>query len=202
MNRNSAYLRIFLALSVCVWLHAQDTRKVPKDDKVLYVAADGTGDYYSIQRAIAVAPETGAVISIAPGTYREILTIDKPRIHLRSPYSDAAKTVIVFDKSAGTSGGTMNSATVNVHGDDFLAENLTFENDFNAHHAQVPQGSQALALLVTGDRAIFRNMRLLGNQDTLYAGNKKCANAPCVPSRQYFVDCFIAGNVIAAKANG
>ena len=41
--------------------------KIPEDDHVLYVAADGTGDYYSIQRAIAVAPNTGAVISIAPG---------------------------------------------------------------------------------------------------------------------------------------
>ena len=51
--------------------------------------ASGTGDYYSIQRAIDVAPAEGAVISIAPGTYREVLTIAKPNIHLRSPYADA-----------------------------------------------------------------------------------------------------------------
>ena len=169
--------------------------RIPEDDHVLYVAADGTGDYYSIQRAIDVAPETGAVISIAPGAYREVLTIDKPHLHLRSPYTDASKTVIVFDKSAGANGGTMNSATVNVHADDFLAENLTFQNDFNARHEQVSQGSQALALHVTGDRAIFSHMRLLGNQDTVYAGNRKCANAPCPPSRQYFTECFIEGNV-------
>ena len=62
---------------------------------------------------------------------------------------------------------------------------MTFANDFNRTHEQVPVGSQALALLVTGDRAIFRNVRLLGNQDTLYAGSK----------RQYFVDCYIEGNV-------
>ncbi len=165
--------------------------KIPEDDHVLYVAADGTGDYYSIQRAIDVAPDAGAVISIAPGTYREVLTVDKPHIHLRSPYTDAGKTVIVFDKSAGTSGGTMNSATVNISGDDFTAENLTFQNDFNAHHPQLPQGSQALALRVTGDRAIFRHMRLLGNQDTLYAANKDKDS----PSRQYFTDCYIEGNV-------
>jgi polygalacturonase len=169
---------------------------IPEDDHVLYVAADGTGDYYSVQRAIEVAPDKGAVISIAPGTYREVLTIDKSHIHLRSPYTDASKTVIVFDKSAGTAGGTTKSATVNVTGDDFLAENLTFQNDFNAHHAQVPAGSQALAVNVTGDRAVFRNMHLLGNQDTLYAANKKCsAGATCPPSRQYFTHCLIAGNV-------
>jgi len=93
--------------------------------------------------------------------------------------------VIVADKSAGTSGGTMNSATVNVRADNFTAENVTFANDFNRTHEQVSTGSQALALLVTGDRAVFRNVRLLGNQDTVYAGSK----------RQYFVDCYIEGNV-------
>ncbi len=127
----------------------------------------------------------GAVISIAPGVYREVLKIDKPNIHLRSPYSDPSKTVIVFDNSAGTSGGTFRSATVFVNGDNFLAENLTFANDFNRTHPQLPQGSQALAVAVTGDRAVFRNMRFLGNQDTVYAAKK----------RQYFVDSYIEGNV-------
>lgn len=163
---------------------------------MLYVAADGTGDYYSIQRAIDVALDTGAVISIAPGNYREVLTIDKAHIHLRSPYTDASKTVVVFDKSAGTAGGTTKSATVNIPGDDFTAENLTFQNDFNAHHPQVPVGSQALAVNVTGDRAVFRNMRLLGNQDTLYAATRKCTpGTACPTSRQYFSHCFIEGNV-------
>jgi pectin methylesterase-like acyl-CoA thioesterase len=166
-------------------------------DSRLYVAASGTGDSHSIQRAIDAAPETGAVISIAPGVYRETLRIDKPNIHLRSAESDPNKTVIVFDKSAGTSGGTLHSATVEVRGDNFTAENLTFANDWNATHPQLPQGSQALALLVTGDRAVFRNMRLLGNQDTLYTGSR-CGNAndrPCQPARQYFVDSYIEGNV-------
>ncbi len=176
-------LRLTLVLLAGFGLQAQDTRTV------LYVAADGTGDYYSVQRAIDVAPDTGAVISIAPGTYREVLIIDKPHIHLRSRYPDASKTVIVFDKSAGTAGGTTHSATVNVTGDDFLAENLTFQNDFNARHEQVSQGSQALAVRVTGDRAIFRNVRFLGNQDTLYAASKD------TPSRQYFTNCYIEGNV-------
>ena len=48
----------------------------------------------------------------------------------------------------------MKSATVNIRADDFYAENLTFANDFNATHPQLPQGSQALALLVTGDMTI------------------------------------------------
>lgn len=170
---------------------------VPPEDPTLYVAASGTGDYYSIQRAIDVAPPDGAVISIAPGVYRETLKITKPNIHLRGPYDDPKKTVIVFDKSAGTAGGTLKSATVEVRADNFSAENLTFANDFNATHPQLPAGSQALALLVTGDRAVFRNVRLLGNQDTLYAGSKNCTpdGEPCIPARQYFSNCYVEGNV-------
>jgi polygalacturonase len=172
--------------------------RILPEDPTFYVAASGTGDYYSIQRAIDVAPSTGAVISIAPGTYREVLTVAKPNITLRSPYADPARTVIAFDNSAGTAGGTLASATVNVLADDFVAENLTFANDFNATQPQLPEGSQALALRVTGDRAVFRNTRFLGNQDTLYAGNAECTPSPgrpCAPSRQYFSKCYIEGNV-------
>jgi polygalacturonase len=171
---------------------------VPPEDKTYYVAADGTGDYYSIQRAIDAVPATGeAIILVAPGTYREVLTINKPGIKLRSATPDASKTVVVNDRSAGANGGTLHSATVNVTSDNFFAENITFENDFNRIHPQLPAGSQALALLVTGDRAIFHNVRLLGNQDTVYAGSRNCSpdGSDCLPARQYFSDCYIAGNV-------
>ena len=173
--------------------------EVPPEDPTLYVAADGTGDYYSIQRAIDVAPEEGAVISVAPGTYHEVLTIKKPHIVLRGPYPDASRTVVVAANSSGATGGTLNSATVNVLANDFLAENISFVNDFNRTHPQLPQGSQAVALLVRGDRDIFENVRILGNQDTLYAGVGECtasaAGRVCPVARQYFDHCFIEGNV-------
>jgi polygalacturonase len=172
---------------------------VPPVDNTLYVAADGTGDFYSIQRALDVAPPGGALVLVAPGTYREVLTIAKPNIELRSANPDASKTVVVMDKSAGTAGGTLHSATVNVTADNFRAENITFQNDFNATHPQLPAGSQALALLITGDRAVLHNVRLLGNQDTLYTGSKRCTGEgdarSCIPARQYFSDCYIEGNV-------
>ncbi len=172
--------------------------KIPPEDKTLYVAADGTGDFYSIQRALDMAPKTGgAVLSVSPGVYREVLTVDKPNITIRSANPDPAKTVIVNDRSAGQNGGTLHSATVNVTADNFFAENITFENDFNRTHEQTPQGSQALALLVTGDRAIFHNVHLLGNQDTVYLGSRNCTQDTqgCTPTRQYFSGCYIAGNV-------
>jgi polygalacturonase len=171
--------------------------KIPPEDKTFYVAADGTGDYYSIQRALDMAPKTGgAVLSVSPGVYREVLTIDKPDITIRSANPDASKTVVVDDRSAGQNGGTLHSATVNVTADNFFAENISFQNDFNRTHPQLPAGSQALALLVTGDRAIFHNVRLLGNQDTVYLGTR-CGpdRQECTPTRQYFSDCYVEGNV-------
>jgi pectin methylesterase-like acyl-CoA thioesterase len=147
--------------------------------------APGSGAFWSIQRAIDMAPPEGVVINVAPGTYREVLTITKPNITIRSPYKDATKTVIVFNRSAGDSGGTFNSATVNVRAPNFTAENVTFANDWNKTHQQAPTGSQALALSLTADRAVLRNVRLVGNQDTLYAAG----------GRQYYADCYIEGNV-------
>jgi pectin methylesterase-like acyl-CoA thioesterase len=50
---------------------------------------------------------------------------------------------------------------------------------------------------VNADRAVFRQVRLLGNQDTLYAASANCNpdGDPCIPTRQYFADCYIEGNV-------
>lgn len=164
---------------------------------ILHVSSDGHGDYSSVQKAVDVAPATGATIVIAPGIYRETVLITKPDIHLRGGSRNAAKTVIVFNKSAGASGGTLHSATVEIRGDNFEAENLTFANDWNATHPQRAAGSQALATLVAGDKAVFRNVRFLGNQDTLYAGSRDCSpdGQPCTPARQYFTHCYVEGNV-------
>ena len=182
--------------------------KVPPEDRTMYVALSGSGDYYSIQRAINVAPATGAVISIGPGTYRERLVVKKPGIFLRGAAADPAKTVIVGNESAGSTGSTFKSATVEVTARDFRAENLTIANDFNRNHFQEKQGSQAVALMVSGDRAVFRNMRLLGNQDTLYVGSSDCSppghegGVACTPTRQYFESTFIEGNVDFIFGNG
>lgn len=170
--------------------------KVPPEDNNLYIAADGTGDFYSIQRALDVAKE-GQVLMVSPGEYREVLTVDKKNITIRSNNTDPSKTVIVYNKHAATDGGTGRTATVNVNADNFFAENITIQNDYKAPAIPYPQGSQAVALRVTGDRAIFHNVRLLGNQDTLYANGRGCekGEANCKPARQFFTNCYIEGNI-------
>src|SRR5207245_4988408 len=100
---------------------AQQAASLP--GKIMRVAVDGRAEYSSVQRAVdAAPPEGGVVISIAPGTYREVLEITKSNVQLRGVNPDPRKTVIVFDKSSGTAGGTMKSATVNVREDNFRAE--------------------------------------------------------------------------------
>ena len=170
--------------------------KVPPEDNNLYIAADGTGDFYSIQRALDVAKE-GQVLMVSPGEYREVVTVEKKNITIRSNNPDPTKTVVVFNKHAATDGGTGHTATVNVNADNFFAENLTFQNDYHAPAIPYSQGSQAVALRVTGDRAVFHNVRLLGNQDTFYANGRGCEQGEknCKPARQFFTNCYIEGNI-------
>lgn len=161
------------------------------------VAGDGSGDFRTVQAAIDAAPEVGSVIHIRPGTYKEHLTIAKPHIALIGLGARPQDVVLTYDLSAGTAGGTSNSASVTITGSDFYAQNLTFENSFSRNRPLTHEGSQAVAIKVTGDRAIFRRVRFLGYQDTLYANSVHCDSdaGPCTPARQYFDNCYIEGNV-------
>ena len=189
------YAAAFVFTMLCV-LNVTVIADVVKH-KQLTVAVDGSAEFKSIQNAVDALPEEGGAIKIRQGMYREVVTISKSHVRMEGNKDDPAKVVIVFNNSHGTVGGTLKSATVSISGDDFFAQGITFANDFSVNRSLTPEGSQAVALLVKGDRAVFRNVRVLGAQDTLYAGSKSCASeqGPCVPARQYFSDCYIEGNV-------
>ncbi len=167
-----------------------------REPKVITVGASG-GDFTTIQAAVNAAPEDGAVIRIRPGVYREVVHVDKPGIQLRGDTDDSKKVMLVYGNSAASTCGTRCSATLFVTGKDFFAGNMTIANDYSKT-SDVP--SQAVAVSVRADRAVFRNVRLLGAQDTLYASSMGCMNGAlpgdnCVTGRQYFVDCYIEGHV-------
>ena len=161
------------------------------------VALDGSGDFRSVQQAIDQLPENGGTVRIKPGTYREVVEVNTPRVHLVGDAKNPTSVVIVYDKSAGTSGGTFKSDTFAVLADDFFADGITFENDFSRKNPNATDGAQAVALAVRGDRAVFRHVRVIGAQDTLFAAAKSCQTdtGPCVPARQYFEDCYVEGHV-------
>lgn len=161
--------------------------------KTITVGPSGA-DFTSIQAAVNAAPEAGAVIQIQPGIYREVVHVDKRKIQFRGETKDPSKVVLDYGNSAASTCGTSCSATLFVTGDDFFAGMMTIANDYSKH-SDVP--SQAVAVKVTGDRAVFRHVRLLGAQDTLYAASDKCMDgrSPCAVKRQYFADCYIEGHV-------
>ncbi|HEX4748460.1 MAG TPA: pectinesterase family protein [Bryobacteraceae bacterium] len=158
----------------------------------LVVAQDGSGDFKTVQQAIDALPADGGEIFIKTGTYREVVTLRKPHVHIHGdPAADSAKTSVIFDYAAPTHGGTYNSSTFFVEADDETLDHFTVANDAGPH------AGQAVALSVRSDRVIFDHMRFLGAQDTLYAASKHCYSdyGPCVPARQYFIDSYIEGGV-------
>ena len=153
------------------------------------VAQDGTGTHTTVAAAIAAAP-TGRTtvysIFIKNGVYREKISIPANKTFIQLEGESVANTILTYTDGAstlvgGVALGTQNSASFSVNANDFSALNLTFENSFG-------DGSQAVAVLVNADRAVFKNCRFLGNQDTLYV---KGSGAPM----HYFRDCYIDGNV-------
>lgn len=156
----------------------------------IIVALDGSGDFASVQQAVDALPDTGGEILVRPGTYRESVTIRKPHVLLRGTAADPSDTTII-ENASPRNGGTFSTPTVFVEADNVSVENLTISNDLGFGKGQ------AVALWTNGDRDAFRSVRLLGSQDTLYASAKYCYGdyGPCVPARQYFSNCYIAGNV-------
>ena len=151
-------------------------------------------DFATIQAAVDAAPATGAILRIRPGTYREVVHVDKPNITLHGETTDPSKVVLVFANGASNTCGTFCSPTLFVTGDGFSMDEMTVANDWSK--TGQPR-TQAVALSINADRAVIRNVRLLGAQDTLLADTKKCDSAAgaCHASRQYFDRCYIEGEV-------
>ena len=156
-----------------------------QDEYNITVALDGSGNFTTIQAAVDAArsfPDKRVTIHVKNGIYREKVVVPSVNAKLSIIGEDAAKTIITWDDYFGKINRGRNSTfytyTLLVIADDFYAENLTVENSAG------PVG-QALALFVKGDRCVFRNCRLLGNQDTLYTDG--------LNSRQYFDGCYIEG---------
>ena len=190
--------------TIALLLPALSAQK-PAVKKTLLVATDGSGQFKTVQEAIDSAPAGNVRINIKPGEYRALISISTNGVELRGLGKTPQDTVLIYDNSAGTPGpdgkqlGTGRSGTILLTGDDFYAENLTIANDFEKHHERSNQGSQAVALHVTGDREVFRKVRFLGFQDTLYADSKLCHapgdGATCHAAREYYSDCYIEGHV-------
>lgn len=183
-------LRWFAALAVCVSLSPSVSAAAQR----LTVSPDGSAQFRSVGAALDALPADGGEIRLAAGEYREKLLIDKPNVRLIGLGKRPQDVVLVWGDSNKSAGGTGKSASITITADDFVARNLTIQNDYSKKSAEP---SQAVALFVTGDRAVFDKVRFLGAQDTVYAASKCRPNGSpaCHDSRQYFRDCYIEGHV-------
>jgi pectinesterase len=148
----------------------------------IVVSRDGTGNYRNVQDAInsirAYMPDE-TTIFIKNGVYKEKVVVPSWVTNLTLIGESVDKTIITWDDHANIDKmGTFRTYTIWIQGNGFRAENITFENN-------AAQLGQAVAVHVDGDRAVFINCRLLGNQDTLLTANQE--------SRQYYESCYIEG---------
>ncbi|HEV2885139.1 MAG TPA: pectinesterase family protein, partial [Pyrinomonadaceae bacterium] len=179
---------MLLLAGILIWAKVAGGQTPSRLSTDIVVAQDGSGQFKNVQDAIMSVPSGSAanpvVIHIKPGTYKELIYIQHEKRFFRLIGEDAKTTILTFDLNANIVGkdgkpiGTFRTPSTVIDADDFIAENITFENSAG------PVG-QALAIRVDGDRAVFRRCRFLGWQDTIFLNR----------GRQYFEDCYITGHV-------
>ncbi|KAF3792124.1 Pectinesterase [Nymphaea thermarum] len=161
--------------------------------RILVVAKDGKGDSTTVRGAIDLVPHGNArrvKIFIQSGVYREkvLIPITKPYISFIG--NGSGETIISWNSTASEKGsdgqpiGTILSASVAIESDYFCATGITFEN---SAPSVLPgaKGKQAVALRVSGDKAMFFKCKVLGSQDTLFDHM----------GRHYFHKCEVHGAI-------
>lgn len=149
------------------------------------VAADGSGEYTSINTAINACPDhERCVLFVKNGRYTEQLSLgsktspSKKLISLIGE-SDGGVVITHHESRKGSGKPTFEDiCTVKLYANDFYAENITIENTATSGMAE--------ALYVAGDRLTFKSCRIVGYQDAFRS--KKGVRA-------YFKDCLLQGAV-------
>ncbi|GAB4858791.1 hypothetical protein Ancab_010268 [Ancistrocladus abbreviatus] len=149
----------------------------------LVVAKDGSGNYKTIQEALAAAAKRKGsgrfVIHVKSGVYTENVGIGSKLKNIMLVGDGMANTIITGSRSVVGGYTTFNSATFAVTGDGFIARGITFRNTAG------PQKHQAVALRSGSDLSVFYQCSFEGYQDTLYAYSQ----------RQFYRECNIYGTV-------
>jgi pectinesterase len=162
------------------------TTPTPLPDIHISVDQSGGGDYLTVQEAFNSIPLNymgNIFVEVKNGIYNEKVILGKGKINVHLIGENRDSTIIRWDDYSGKvvdgiTLGTSTSQTVAIDADDFIAQNITFQN--------TSQVAQAVALRVKGDRMVFQYCKLLGFQDTYYTWGV---------GRVYNEDCYIEGTV-------
>ncbi len=149
----------------------------------IIVAADGSGDFCTVQGAIDLIPAnntTRRYINIRNGTYQEIVRINgKHNLAFRGQHRK--RTMIGYPNNNNINAGADVRTMFNVIANDVTFDNLTLTNT-------TPNGgSQAEALRVNGQRCVVANCDLHSYQDTLLVNSAS--------DTAYFLNSLIEGDV-------
>lgn len=179
------------------------TMERPRPAKRLFdaiVAADGTGNYTSIQAAVDAMPEGRTkpwLVFVKKGTYDEAVLVPKTKTYLHLIGEDRDETQIEAWVNAAEASDPYSSsnpdnpafghgAVFQVEANDFYSENITYVNGYGY---TVQNGPMALAILSTGDREAWYNCQAISYQDTWFTAVSSVAN------RHYIKDCILEGAV-------
>jgi len=140
------------------------------------VAADGSGDFTTIQQAIDRVPAGNierVIIYIKTGIYREKIFIEKDCISLIGENRD--NTRIEFDilrrDFLENHPDDWGAAVINIRANDFIMKNITVQNTYGLVHDD--HDHQFTVRLMKGTRVVFDNCRILsGGGDTVSLWDK------------------------------
>ncbi|MDB6171891.1 MAG: pectin esterase [Chthoniobacteraceae bacterium] len=178
------FVNIAYALAACSLILFFGSASLFAAEKSITVAADGSGDFKTLQEAVAAVPAMGServILRVRAGIYEGPVVVPTSKTLMTFKGDNAQSTIITWGRNVKDPipvGADGTNPGVHIRGDGFRAENITFRNTSGDH-------GQGLAVRVDADRVVFSNCRLLGWQDTLMV-NK---------GRQYFKDCYIEGRV-------
>ncbi|KAK7269557.1 hypothetical protein RIF29_22288 [Crotalaria pallida] len=167
------------------WMSLKDRKLLASGDSIkphAVVAKDGSGKFKTILDAINAYPKNQKgryVIHVKAGIYDEYITVDKKKTNILLFGDGPTKTIITGSKNFKDGVKTLRTATFSTQANDFIAKSIAFENTAG------PEGHQAVALRVQGDRSAFFDCAMRGYQDTLYAH----------AHRQFYGNCEISGTV-------
>ncbi|KAI4300367.1 hypothetical protein L6164_033755 [Bauhinia variegata] len=154
---------------------------------VFTVGQNGCANFTSVQKAVDAVPESNpyrTLIIVDSGTYREKVAVQENKAKLILQGQGYLNTIIEWNDTANSTGGTSYSYSVGIFASNFTAYNISFKNS-----APPPfpgeVGAQAIALRVTGDQVAFYKCGFYGAQDTVNDDN----------GRHYYKECFIQGSI-------
>ncbi len=161
------------------WVFTTKAAPPSKDATQLVVAADGSGDFATVQGAIDFAPEQPAqrmTIFIRKGLYPEIVYFSRKN-NLTFLGEDRKGSVIRYSNNANFNGSHRGLFGADRSTGIILA-NLTLKNS-------TPKGgSQAECIIMSGGKNILAQVDLSSLQDTLQ-----------ISDSAYVADCYIEGDV-------